>query len=207
MTAASGLPKNIVHGDNMEKTQTFIDLIKGQFQYGGQKYALAGNNTRESTDELFDIFGFRWLLGTCAKYCFRWKNVRRERDLLKIACYLYLIWLKRGYFVERRGLKEDILDTNLEVKNKYFDSFVEIALEYIDEGEIRHNLFTGNSVEDVDLILAEFAEMSRCEKRFQDITENQIFAMFTLLYLIWEKEYSENVTHDEDTNNASDKRN
>ena len=71
----------------------FIELVRDQFTYGGKKYALS--QERESTDVLFDRHGKNWLIGTIDKYTFRYQNLARERDLLKIACYMYILWLKR----------------------------------------------------------------------------------------------------------------
>jgi len=68
-----------------EHFNTFVELISNQFTYGGQKYA--ATTTKEATDILVDDFGYRWLLGTVAKYTKRFANLARERDLLKIACY------------------------------------------------------------------------------------------------------------------------
>ena len=75
----------------------FNDLIIQQLTYGGKKYALT--DKRESTDQLFDDFGRGWLFGTMAKYCKRFKNLARERDILKIACYVYILWLKKGFHI------------------------------------------------------------------------------------------------------------
>jgi len=60
-------------------------LVQEQFLYGGKKYAMT--NTKESTDVLFDRYSDLWLYGTMDKYCQRFRNLERERDLLKIACY------------------------------------------------------------------------------------------------------------------------
>lgn len=64
----------------------FTDLIKEQLSYGAVKYA-SKQTDREATDILFDKHGKNWLIGTIDKYCFRFSNVARERDILKIACY------------------------------------------------------------------------------------------------------------------------
>ena len=37
-------------------------------------------------------------LGTMAKYIFRFRNLKREKDILKIACYCYILWLKMGFW-------------------------------------------------------------------------------------------------------------
>ena len=80
--------------------QKFCDLIGSQFKHGGEKYKLAGFMDRESTDIISSVFGgpseFDWVLGTMMKYIFRFKNFGREKDLLKIATYCYILWLKQG---------------------------------------------------------------------------------------------------------------
>lgn len=78
----------------------FADLISNQFNHGGDKYKLQGFEDREATDVISSIFGggsqFDWILGTMMKYLFRFKNYKREKDLLKVATYCYILWLKQG---------------------------------------------------------------------------------------------------------------
>jgi hypothetical protein len=78
----------------------FADLIEGQFSHGGDKYALQGFEDREATDVISSVFGgpteYDWILGTMMKYLFRFKNFNREKDLLKVATYCYILWLKQG---------------------------------------------------------------------------------------------------------------
>lgn len=78
----------------------FAKLISQQFGHGAEKYRLQGFSDREATDVISSIFGgeseFDWILGTITKYIFRFKNFQREKDLLKIATYCYLLWLKQG---------------------------------------------------------------------------------------------------------------
>jgi hypothetical protein len=83
-----------------ENFQKFADLIGNQFKHGGDKYKLQGFEDREATDVISSIFGgvteFDWILGTMMKYLFRFKNFNREKDLLKVATYCYILWLKQG---------------------------------------------------------------------------------------------------------------
>lgn len=78
----------------------FAQLISNQFNHGGDKYKLQGFNDRESTDIISSVFGgeteYDWVLGTMMKYIFRFKNFNREKDLLKIATYCFILWLKTG---------------------------------------------------------------------------------------------------------------
>lgn len=80
--------------------KVFSDLIADQFNHGGGKYFLPGFTDREATDVISAVFGgqseFDWILGTMMKYIFRFKNFQREKDLLKIATYCYILWLKQG---------------------------------------------------------------------------------------------------------------
>lgn len=87
-------------GVKRENFGTFARLIAEQFNHGGDKYKLQGFDDRESTDIISSVFGgeteFDWVLGTMMKYIFRFKNFQREKDLLKIATYCYILWLKQG---------------------------------------------------------------------------------------------------------------
>lgn len=76
----------------------FVALIENQFNHGGEKYK--GNGEEEFTDLICRSFpgesGVDWVLGTCMKYLGRYKNFGREKDLLKVATYMYILWLKAG---------------------------------------------------------------------------------------------------------------
>lgn len=74
----------------------FFDLIRDQLAYGATKYA-SESKGREATDMLVEQWGEDWLFGTMDKYLKRYKNLHRERDLLKIATYCYIKWLHDGY--------------------------------------------------------------------------------------------------------------
>ncbi len=80
----------------------FRKLVEEQFIHGGDKYALGKN--KEATDWICEGFpgdtGIDWMLGTMAKYIMRFKNFRRERDLLKIATYCFICWLKMGFHLK-----------------------------------------------------------------------------------------------------------
>lgn len=86
--------------DKRENFKKFSDLLSNQFNHGGDKYTLNGMPDREATDVISAVFGgesqFDWILGTITKYIFRFKNFKREKDLLKIATYCYILWLKQG---------------------------------------------------------------------------------------------------------------
>lgn len=82
----------------VEHFDKFAELIKNQFIHGGSKYK--GNGKEEFTDLICRSFpgesGVDWVLGTCMKYLGRYKNFQREKDLLKVATYMYILWLKAG---------------------------------------------------------------------------------------------------------------
>ena len=90
--------------------KTFIDLIHDQFSYGGVKYASV-NAGKEATDELVEDFGWNWLIGTQGKYVKRYRNQTLEKDLLKIGCYQFINWLKRGYHLSPLGTAEMMCTT------------------------------------------------------------------------------------------------
>lgn len=103
-------------------TKTFIDLIEDQFKFGGVKYA-SKNAGKEATDELVEDFGWNWLIGTQAKYVKRYRNQVLEKDLLKIGCYQYINFLKRGYHLSPLGTAE-MMCTTVSTKSEFFPVFV-----------------------------------------------------------------------------------
>lgn len=84
----------------------FSDMISNQFIHGGDKYKLSGFDDREATDIISAVFGGEtqcdWVLGTIMKYVFRFKNFGREKDLLKLATYCYILWLKKGFHLQNK---------------------------------------------------------------------------------------------------------
>jgi hypothetical protein len=101
-----------------ENWHKFASLIENQFKHGGEKYLLENQKDKEFTDLVCEISpgktGFDWILQTCVKYVGRYINFQRERDLLKIATYCYIAWLKAGHHVEEehdedtRSQKKDV---------------------------------------------------------------------------------------------------
>ena len=97
-----------IYNTSLSEKQKYFDqfmlLIKNQFDHGGTKYQLSDD--KEMTDLVCELVpgdtGVDWVLGTCLKYLGRFKNFEREKDLLKIATYCYIMWLKKGFY-----LKED----------------------------------------------------------------------------------------------------
>lgn len=173
--------------------QKFNELIRDQFIYGGQKYALS--NKRESTDVLFETFGANWLYGTMAKYCFRFKNLARERDLLKIGCYCYILWLKHGYWVRPEGLS-DILDTTVDLKESHFDTFASMINDNFKELErYQSHLDIGNLTDPLGDILYHIKELSVENRRIQ----SKIVSIYLLCYVVWQSNYEKVEIHDTDT--------
>jgi len=90
-----------IKNDNFYK---FAKLIENQFNHGGDKYSLDFNPDKEFTDLICEIApghtGIDWIIQTIVKYCGRFLNFQREKDLLKIATYSYIAWLKKGYHLK-----------------------------------------------------------------------------------------------------------
>jgi len=87
----------------------FVKLMQNQFEHGGEKYKLGED--KEITDWVNELApgksGIDWFLQTIAKYLGRFKNFGREKDLLKIAVYCYIAWLKKGFHKKKKH-DEDI---------------------------------------------------------------------------------------------------
>ena len=77
----------------------FAKLIKEQISYGGKKYE--STDAKEATDVISEVFGLEYILMNIMKYTLRFKNLQREKDLLKIATYSYLMWLAMGYHLQK----------------------------------------------------------------------------------------------------------
>ena len=78
----------------------WVELIRDQFEYGGKKYAQG--EKREATDLICEAWGMEWRLGEMMKRLLRFKNLQREKDMLKLACEAYLVYLQMGYFKKHK---------------------------------------------------------------------------------------------------------
>lgn len=166
--------------------ETFNNLIKDQFQYGGKKYA-SKNKKKEATDILFDKHSHRWLVGTIDKYTHRYKNLARERDLLKIATYMYILWLKRGYHLSPKGSRK-VINTEVKVKIDNFPTFI----SKLDEAKLIIKCSKA-----IDYISNFMENWSKCS--FSKINEKSIFIVYQVTYQLWLKDFSHIAGQDKDT--------
>jgi len=164
----------------------FIDLVLDQFIYGGVKYA--STNVKEATDELVEDFGWNWLIGTQAKYVKRYKNTKREKDLLKIACYQYLNWLKLGYHLATLGTAE-MQCTTVETKSKHFADFIRKAEAF--------------SIHDKNFLTRHVALTSiyeGCKLLRLERAEEILIEIFALCEFVWLKDgFDQTEKHETDT--------
>jgi len=117
--------------------------------------------------------------------CFRYKNVEREKDLLKLACYSFLLWLKRGFFLSLEGSTEP-LNTTVEIKTKYFDLFKSRATSNFSDR-------TPN-LADVERLLLYLYQVP-----WPSIQERDVFALFGRIFVIWKLEFFDKELAGQDT--------
>jgi hypothetical protein len=171
--------------------QKFIDLVRDQFEYGGQKYA--GSETKEATDYLVEDFGWNWLFGTQAKYVKRFRNTHREKDLLKIATYFFIDWLKLGYHLSPLGTAE-IQCTTVPVKSEFFPVFIDRTEDVPKPSEFEEN-FGLNRLYEIFLRL-------RLER-----SEELLLLGFNLCENLWTSSGFDKVkVHETDTYNKEDRK-
>jgi len=87
-----------------------MKLISSQFEFAGEKkYQLAED--KEMTDLVCELVpgktGVDWIIGTITKYLGRFANTLREKDILKATTYLYIMWLKMGFYLEEKHDKDE----------------------------------------------------------------------------------------------------
>lgn len=172
-----------------ENFVTFNKLIRDQFEYGGKKYANKQDSTKESTDILFDIYSYLWLFGTIDKYTHRFNNLERERDLLKISCYMYISWLKRGYHLSKEGKNDGVIDTTVEVKSKFFEDFIiTIGEHYNSNKNYYDTVAPDEALRQISKELRATAGADRVDGFF-DIKEEHLANIYCLSYSIWNAKY------------------
>jgi hypothetical protein len=175
--------------------ERFFGAIHRQFAYGGVKYAQT--KEKEATDCLFDDFGKNWLFGTLAKYCKRFGNLKREKDLFKIACYCFILWLKRGYHLDKDGTDE-IINTTVETKTKFFSTFKESFIDYLGTEDFGWAVvYRDKALSNIYNRLYAFGQLT-----FTEINEVDLYDIFYYCYYIWQTEIPDDQKEtDEDVNN------
>jgi len=182
----------------MTNIDKFSELVKDQFTYGGVKYAPKNSTKREATDELFDKHGKNWLIGTVDKYTYRYSNIKgsdldykAERDLLKVGCYMYILWLKRGFQITKKGIDSPPLDTNVEQKAKYYSEFLEVSKKDL----IKNQLFYDKTK--FSQVSSELAKWSK--KDWIKLAEADLITIYNIIFMEWAKHYATKTKHDTDT--------
>ena len=107
------------------KSDTFLNILDRQFTGCATKYAFSENS--EWTD-VITMYVPYWVEGTILKYLGRLKVYGRERDLIKVATYCFILWIKYGLHSEldtRLGTRTHC--TTVEQKARFWPEFRELA--------------------------------------------------------------------------------
>lgn len=187
-----------------DKLSDFFQYIQNQFEYGGRKYAFSGE--KESTDCLYDDFSPACLYGTLSKYCRRYSNLARSRDLFKIACYSFILFLKRGYHLDPQGVDVPI-NTTVDIKSKYFSKFKESTTIYLEDMPIDKDV----SLDEVYHLLANLIDIKHNFKTgevtittdWKKLTDNVLFEIFGIAYVVWRRDFGDQEEQDEDVYNET----
>jgi hypothetical protein len=82
----------------LARFEDFVGLVRRMALDGSTKYAGAEAYRKEAIDIIPDILSeegyVSFVLGDLIKRIMRFKNQRRERDLVKIALWTYLLWMR-----------------------------------------------------------------------------------------------------------------
>ena len=191
-----------------EKLNKFFELVNNQFTYGGKKYN-ADNSEKEATDILCERHGYRGLFWTMNKYIFRYRNFHQEKELLKIATYCYLLYLKRGFFVLKEGIDSPIIYTNTDMKIDNFDKFKEYITN--ENKKMIQSLGIARDEENIESSLLygiedSLRDWSKSKIEWKDISLRSIDSVFINCFYIWQKKFGENKSHSEDINNEKNQK-
>jgi len=132
--------------------------------------------------------------------CFRWNNLKREKDLLKIAAYQYILWLKRGFHIQDRGVNDSV-DTNLKTKEENFNKFIELVTNYYNQykSELRSlpNIYSPPDTARLKVISDILGTWSHSDWSF--VKETHIAQIFCLAFEEWLVYFSKKKSHETDT--------
>ena len=78
--------------------EDFAEMMKKLALQGTEKYSGAEAHKKETIDIIPEVLGeegyINFVLGDLLKRIIRFKNQRRERDLVKMALWAYLLWMR-----------------------------------------------------------------------------------------------------------------
>lgn len=94
--------------EKIDESGEFITAIFKQVYYGGSKYSL-GDSDKEAGDYIVELFP-EFVESTILKYLLRWRQQKREEDLIKIATYVFMMWIR--YFTG------DVAEENRKISKK-----------------------------------------------------------------------------------------
>lgn len=158
--------------------ESFNNLTEKELVHGAEVYKFSAN--RESTDELFDVFGSIWLFGNCNSYVLNFVNTQEEKQLFNISYFCFIIWLKRGFHLSATGLIKPV-DTSLELKKQNYQDFIIMVCNYYEKNE-----FYFNNLLEVDA-LSKISNLFKCfsYNNWEDVTEEKLIHIYCLSYVIW----------------------
>lgn len=82
----------------LARFEEFTSLMKKLALQGTDKYTGAEIDKKETIDIIPDVLGeegyVNFILGDLLKRIIRFKNQKRERDLVKMALWTYLLWMR-----------------------------------------------------------------------------------------------------------------
>lgn len=189
-----------------QKLDLFFQLIENQFKYGGQKYATS-HTEKEATDILCERHGYRGLFWVMNKYIFRFRNQQLEKDPLKIGCFCYILWLKRGFHILSSGIDSPILPTNTEIKKNNFLKFKDFIIE-----SNAGMLAVTSEIKDEDVSDERYlnfieGSLHTCSnyKEWRDISSILIDEIFINIFHVWQRNFANQKEHNEDIGHIHEK--
>ena len=94
--------------EKLARFEEFSTLIRSLALQGTEKYTGSEAEKKENIDIIPDVLGeegyLSFVLGDLIKRVIRFKNQRRERDLVKMALWAYLLWMR---LFPKQGKGED----------------------------------------------------------------------------------------------------
>lgn len=162
----------------------FNKLIEHQIKHENKCYNPLF--AKEITDDLFNHYGYQWLIGSIDNYSKRLNNFKNEYNILNVAVYTYILWLKRGYHLNKLGLQEPV-NTTVDIKEGYLTDFILTAYQYYEDNRFYlDTLLIEDALQKISNVLISFAQSS-----WHDVSEAKLCHIYCLSFLIWNEKYYE----------------
>jgi len=141
----------------------------------------------EKLDFLFSIYGQKWFFGKIHEEFLVLKDNVTEDNLAKVGYYLYILWVKRGFFINKDGINDPAIEATEKRKRECFSVFVKSMKHFY----TRHTYDMEKTQDDEHFEDFQAILEGSKDDLWGNIKDNLIFINFNTCFEIWTRKYGQ----------------